>query len=99
MLDDAKLDRLLDLDRGSEPSAALRARILDAAPRSRPRRLGWLAATGLGLALATSAMAGVAVGFKLAPPGVVKLVGSQVAPPDTSDAGYAAADPFDDDAA
>ena len=39
------------------------------------------------------------VGFKLAPPGVAKLVGSQVTPPDASDAGYAAADPLDDDAA
>src|SRR5579864_8517331 len=99
MLDDVKLDHLLDLDRGSEPSAALRARILDAAPRSLSRRLGWLAATGLGLALATSAMAGVAVGFKLAPPGVARLVSSQVAPPDTGDAGYTAPDPFDNDAA
>ena len=97
MLDDVKLDRLLDLDRGSEPSAALRARILDAAPRSLSRRLGWLAATGLGLALATSAMAGVAVGLKLAPPGVVKLVGSHVTTSDAGDGGYAAADPFDDD--
>ena len=97
-MDDLKLDRLLDQDRVAEPRAALRARVLEAAPRSRLRRLGWLAATGLALGLATSAVAGVAVGFNLAPPSVARLVSREVAPDAGDEAAAQTADPFDDSA-
>jgi hypothetical protein len=95
MMEDQQLDDLLACDGAAEPSAALRARIIAAAPRPGSRRLGWTAAAGLGLALATCAFAGVAAGVKLAPPGVVRLVGIELAP----DAGFqtsALGDPFDD---
>ena len=93
-MDDRQLDVLLARDRTSEPNPRLRARIIAAAPRL-PLRLGWLAAAGLGLGLATSAIAGVAAGVKLAPPAVVRLVGNELAP-DANEPATSLSDPFDD---
>jgi len=63
----------------AEPSAALRQRIIAAAPRERTigalRR--WFAAAGLGLGLAASAAAGVAAGYTLGHPAVTRLMGPQ----------------------
>jgi len=61
----------------AEPSAALRQRIIAAAPRERAmgalRR--WFAAAGLGLGLAASAAAGVGAGYTLGHPAVTRLIG------------------------
>jgi hypothetical protein len=74
-------ERLLDdalqrYDAGAA-SAALRTRIIASAPRERAagavRR--WLAAAGLGLGLAASAVAGVAAGYTLGHPAVMRLLG------------------------
>ena len=94
-MDEAELDRLLAMDQVADPTAALRTRILAAAPGPRPRRLGWLAASALGLGLATCGAAGVAVGFELAPPSVASFVGHEV----SSEAGDAAQPPDPLDAA
>jgi hypothetical protein len=74
-------ERLLDdalqrYDAGAV-SSALRTRIIASAPRERAagavRR--WLAAAGLGLGLAASAVAGVAAGYTLGHPAVTRLLG------------------------
>jgi hypothetical protein len=95
MMDDRQLDVLLARDRTSEANPVLRARIIAAAPPLRTRRLGWLAAAGLGVGLATSAVAGVAAGVKLAPPAVVRLVSNELAP-DANEPATSLSDPFDD---
>jgi hypothetical protein len=77
ILPDAALDAALAAYVTAEPGAALRQRIVAAAPRERAigavRR--WLAAAGLGLGLAASATAGVAAGYTLGHPAVTRLMG------------------------
>jgi hypothetical protein len=79
---EAALDAVLAQHAASAPGAALRRRIVDAAPRERAagRTWRWLAGAGLGLGLAASAAAGVAAGFVLAPPNVARLVAPHAAP-------------------
>jgi hypothetical protein len=71
------LDEALQRYDARDASAALRARIIADAPRERTagavRR--WIAAAGLGLALAASAAAGVAAGYTLGHPEVTRLLG------------------------
>jgi hypothetical protein len=73
---EAALDAVLARHVARTPAAALRRRIVEAAPRARAigRAWRWLAGAGLGLGLAASAAAGVAAGFVLAPAGVARLV-------------------------
>ncbi|HEY2707015.1 MAG TPA: hypothetical protein VGI95_03085 [Caulobacteraceae bacterium] len=70
------LDAVLAAHPASQPSAALRQRIIATAPtaRSGSQIWRWLAGAGLGLGLAASGAAGVAAGFTLAPPAVTRLV-------------------------
>lgn len=72
-----RLDAALTLPPVAEPRPALRARIIEAAPRQRAigRALRWLAGAGLGVGLAASCAAGVAAGVVLAPEGVTQLIG------------------------
>lgn len=79
-----------------EAPAPLRRRIIDLAPRARAiaRTVRWLAAVGLGLGLAASAVAGVAAGVSLAPASVTRLIGGEPAA-STDDSGLLA-DPTDD---
>lgn len=59
------LDATLDGGERLQPSAALRRRVLDAAPRPRaprPPLLRWLTGAGVGVGLAAAGAAGVAVG-------------------------------------
>ncbi|HEY1751321.1 MAG TPA: hypothetical protein VGG29_08650 [Caulobacteraceae bacterium] len=68
-MDDARLDEMLSAYRAAEPSPALRARIVAAAPRQ--RRIGrawrWAAGLALGAGLAGACAAGVAAGLTLTP--------------------------------
>jgi hypothetical protein len=93
-ISDRALHALLDGYAASEPSAALRGRIVSAAPRERSvgRAWRWIAGAGLGLGFAASAAAGVAAGYTLGPPAVTRLMG-----PSELDAGAfsAIADPVD----
>jgi hypothetical protein len=74
---DDGLNTLLAAYAISDPSPALRERILSAAPRARAvgRVWRWLAGAGLGLGLAGSAAAGVAVGYSLGHPAAARLIG------------------------
>ncbi len=76
-LPDAALDAALAAYAAAEPSAALRQRIVAAAPRERAKGalLRWFAGAGLGLGLAASAAAGVAAGYTLGHPAVTRLMG------------------------
>ena len=58
------------------PTAALRQRVIESAPRARAitRTWRWITALGLGLGLAASAAAGVAAGVTLAPASVTRLI-------------------------
>jgi len=78
----------------AEPDAALRERIIAAAPRERAGRLWrWIAGAGLGLGLAASGAAGVAAGYTLGHPAAARLVG----PSDLDDGQFSAlADPVGD---
>jgi hypothetical protein len=89
------LDALLTQAAAAEPSHALRARVIEAAPRQRAagRTVRWLVGAGLGLGLAASCAAGVAAGFTLAPHSVVHLIGGG---PEHIEADSSLADPFGD---
>jgi hypothetical protein len=78
-----------------EASAALRARVIDIAPRARAvaRTWRWITACGLGLGLAASAVAGVAAGVSFAPVSVTRLIGGE--PAGSSDDSGLLADPTD----
>jgi hypothetical protein len=71
------LDAALRRYDAAEVGAALRSRIIAAAPRQRAAGvvLRWLAGVGLGLGLAASAAAGVAAGYTLGHPTVTRLMG------------------------
>jgi hypothetical protein len=75
---DDPLERLLAAYAAAEPGAALRARIVAAAPRERTigRTWRWLAGAALGVGLAGAGAAGVAAGLGLAPAGVLRLNGA-----------------------
>jgi len=75
-MDDDRLDTLLSLCRTGEPGAALRERIVAAAPRQRAigRAWRWMRVAGLGAALAASGAAGLAAGLTLAPASVTRLI-------------------------
>jgi hypothetical protein len=79
-----------------DPSATLRQRVIDSAPRARAvaRTWRWITALGLGLGLAASAAAGVAAGVTLAPASVTRLI-SGPAPAASNDVS-ALADPAGD---
>src|SRR5580704_13649622 len=72
------LDAALRRYDAAEASAALRGRIIAAAPRERAVGgvLRWIAGAGLGLGLAASAAAGVAAGYTLGHPTVTRLMAS-----------------------
>jgi len=95
--DFSKLDAALAAYRTTEPSVALRERIIAAAPRqiaaSRLRR--WAAGAGLGLGLAASGVSGVAAGYTLGHPAAARAIG-----PSELDTGQfsALADPADEGA-
>jgi hypothetical protein len=93
---DDRLDTLLSLYRATEPAADLRDRIVAAAPRQRAigRAWQWISGAGVGLALVTSCVAGVAAGLTLAPAGVTQLIGGHPTGADLS----SLADPADDPA-
>jgi hypothetical protein len=95
-MNDDRLDALLAAYRVAEPSAALRARIIEAAPRQRAlgRAWRWITGTGLGMVLAASCAAGVAAGFTLAPASLTSLVSGQSLA--QTDASSSLADPADD---
>jgi len=92
---DKTLDTALAAYVVTEPSAALRRRIIAAAPRERVigRLWRWIAGAGLGFGLAASGAAGVAAGYTLGHPAASRLVG-----PSELDAGQfsALADPAGD---
>lgn len=75
-MDDDRLDTLLSLYRAAEPGAALRERIIAAAPRQRAigRAWRWMRGVGLGAALAACGAAGVAAGFTLAPESLTRVI-------------------------
>ncbi|HEX3920332.1 MAG TPA: hypothetical protein VHW60_23575 [Caulobacteraceae bacterium] len=89
------LDDTLAADAVAEPRPALRARIIEAAPRQRAagRAMRWLTAAGLGLGLAASCAAGVAAGFSLTPHSVVHMIGGHS---DEAAEGSSLADPLGD---
>lgn len=63
-----ELDEDLDAIERPSPSHALRQAIINAAPRPRPARgpiQRWLAGAGVGIGLATAAMAGIVIGVNL----------------------------------
>lgn len=72
--DERALDALLDAYRVEGPSAALRQRVLAAAPGPRrafrPTRLFWLSGAGLAAACAAGVLLGVRLGGAMASPGV-----------------------------
>ena len=90
----SRLDHALAAYRTSEPSDALRIRIIAVAPRQRVagRLRRWIAGAGLGLGLAVSGVAGVAAGYTLGNPTAVRAIG-----PSELDTGQfsALADPVD----
>ncbi len=82
-MDDVRLDALLAAYRAGDPDAALRRRVIAAAPRQRAIGLAWrwLSGAGLGAALAASGAAGVAVGLTLAPAGLAQAISGHPAAP------------------
>src|SRR5580658_9268599 len=90
------LGDMLNAYRTTEPSAALRDRVIAAAPRERSigRFRRWAMGLALSAGFAASAAAGVACGFVLAPASVTRLV----APPAAASASDVSslADPTDD---
>jgi hypothetical protein len=97
-MDDEGLDALLAAYRGCEPDAALRARIIAAAPRQRAigRAWRWMGGAGLGAVLAASCAAGVAVGLTLAPASLARAISGH--PAATAAEVSSLADPADDPA-
>lgn len=97
-LDDARLDALLAAYAVGDPDAALRARIVAAAPRQRAigRAWRWIGGAGLGAVLAAACAAGVAAGLTLAPTNLARAITGRPAQPvaDVS----SLADPADDPA-
>jgi hypothetical protein len=93
---DERLDALLAAYRTAEPSAALRSRIIAAAPRQRAigRAWRWMSGAGLTAMLAASCAAGVAAGLTLAPASVARLI----RPAQPADEVSSLADPADDPA-
>jgi hypothetical protein len=93
---DEDLNDILAAYRTTEPSAALRERVIAAAPRERSigRFRRWAMGLALSAGFAASAAAGVACGFALTPASVTRLV----APPAAASAGDVSslADPTDD---
>lgn len=75
-MDDESLTHLLLAYETAEPSAALRARIVAAAPRQRVvgRAWRWAAGLALGVGLAGSCAAGVAAGFTLTPASITRVI-------------------------
>jgi hypothetical protein len=97
-MDDTRLDALLAAYRAGEPGAALRGRIIAAAPRQRAigRAWRWMSGAGLGAALAASGAAGVAAGLTLAPASLAQAVSGH--PAAAADEISSLADPADDPA-
>lgn len=62
------LDALLDAFPAPRASAGLAERIAAAAPRPRPRWIGWLVPVGMGAGLAAACAAGILVGAELHAP-------------------------------
>lgn len=90
------LDDLLAAYQAREPDAALRARIVAAAPRQRAigRARRWLGGAGLGAVLAASCAAGVAAGLTLAPTSLARAITGRPAQPVAEASSLA--DPVDD---
>jgi hypothetical protein len=77
------------------PSAALRDRVIAAAPRERALALRirrWIVTAGLGVGLAAAGLSGVAAGMALAPPEVTRFI----AAPASNAAADSLADPLAD---
>jgi hypothetical protein len=93
---DARLDELLAAHAVREPAAALRARIVAAAPRERAigRTWRWVAGAGLGAMLAGCCAAGVAAGLTLAPASFARAITGRPAQPAADVSSLA--DPADD---
>jgi hypothetical protein len=82
-MDDTRLDALLAAYGAGEPDAALRGRIVAAAPRQRAvgRALRWIGGVGLGAALAGACAAGVVAGLTLAPASFARALSGHPAAP------------------
>jgi hypothetical protein len=95
-MNDDQLDDLLRAYAAAEPGAALRARIVAAAPRQRAlgRARRWLAGAALGAGLVGAGAAGVAAGVILAPAGFTPLIGAPAGA--DADAAGSLADPAAD---
>jgi hypothetical protein len=82
-MDDVRLDALLAAYGAGEADAALRGRIIAAAPRERAvgRALRWVGGAGLGAALAGACAAGVVTGLTLAPASLARALSGHPATP------------------